>query len=561
MKLREKTLTIAGITLVGLIIILYVTSQVIIKSSFLKLEEEYTRENVERVLNAVSDSILTMNSTASDWAAWDDTYAFVEDRNWEYIENNLMDATLVNLRLNIMMFVNSSGGVVFKKAVDLDEETEVGFPESLDNHIFVNSYLLTHKDTGDFITGIILLPEGPLLIASQPILTSYDEGPIRGSLILGRYLNSAEIDRLEQMTQLSVSVHSIKNEMPPDFRDSLPVLEKDTIFVTPLDEEIVAGYTLLTDVYGESILVLRVDLPRDIYLQGKTTVNYFIVSLLLAGLVVGGLSLLLMESLILSRLTRLSTNVSMISKSDELSTRVDVTGNDELSNLAHEINTLLEAVEQSTRRVHESLKEKEILLREIHHRVKNNMQIISSLLNLQVAYIKDKETAEMFRDSQERIKAMALVHEKLYKSQDLANINFQEYIKDLVHDLSQSYRIMSGAISLTLDVEDVSLGVDTAIPLGLVINELVSNSLKHAFPGGRGSIRIALDSTEEGIVLTVSDNGVGIPEYVDFRHTESLGLNLVTILAEDQLGGEITLNRKDGTEFRIKIKEKKYFED
>jgi len=208
---------------------------------------------------------------------------------------------------------------------------------------------------------------------------------------------------------------------------------------------------------------------------------------------------------------------------------------------------------QAEEQIKASLREKEVLLKEIHHRVKNNMQIISSLLNLQSKYIKDSQLLEVFKDIQNRIHSMALVHENLYQSKDLASINIKEYIKSLTRSLVQSWRIGSSRITLKLDVENVSLGSDHAIPCGLIINELVSNSLKHAFPGKkRGEITVSLHPCDGNeIELVVKDDGVGIPEGIDFRNTQSLGLCLVTILAEDQLDGKIRVERTEGTEVSI----------
>ena len=199
-----------------------------------------------------------------------------------------------------------------------------------------------------------------------------------------------------------------------------------------------------------------------------------------------------------------------------------------------------------------SLKEKEVLLREIHHRVKNNMQIISSLLNLQSKCTDDRQLITAFRESQDRIRSMSLIHEKLYQSRDLARIDFDEYTRSLVDSLFHSYRIDTKKITPIIDVEGVSLGVDIAIPCGLIINELVSNSLKHAFPDGKGEVRIALHPTSENeIELAVIDNGVGIPGDIDFGTTKTLGLSLVSILAEDQLNGKIRIDRVKGTAFYI----------
>ncbi|MGD2249363.1 MAG: PAS domain S-box protein [Candidatus Methanofastidiosia archaeon] len=201
-----------------------------------------------------------------------------------------------------------------------------------------------------------------------------------------------------------------------------------------------------------------------------------------------------------------------------------------------------------------SLKEKEVLLREIHHRVKNNIQIISSLLNLQSRYIEDKKYAEMLKESQDRIRSMALIHEKLYQSKNLGDIDFGGYIDTLVKALFRSYGVNQEQVVPTVSVEGVSLEIDYAIPCGLIINELVSNVLRHAFPDGRGEIMITLRSIGDSIELKISDNGVGIPEDIDFRNTKSLGLHLVTILVEDQLGGEIHLDRRCGTTFTITFK-------
>jgi PAS domain S-box-containing protein len=209
-------------------------------------------------------------------------------------------------------------------------------------------------------------------------------------------------------------------------------------------------------------------------------------------------------------------------------------------------------------KIEASLKEKEILLREIHHRVKNNMQIISSLLGLTSGNIKDKKYVDMFRESQNRINSMSLIHEKLYRSKDLAKIELNEYIKDLANSNYQSRGVKPGTIVLNINIENVQLGIDRSIPFGLIINELITNSLKYAFPGDRkGEIKVSLHLIDENTFeLIVSDNGVGIPYDVDFRKTESLGLRLVTMLVENQLKGKIDLDRSKGTEFNIKFQGK-----
>ena len=210
-------------------------------------------------------------------------------------------------------------------------------------------------------------------------------------------------------------------------------------------------------------------------------------------------------------------------------------------------------------KIKESLREKEVLLKEIHHRVKNNLQVISSLLDLQSQHIQGQATLELFQESQNRVRAMALVHEKLYQSKDYASINFAEYIENLTSDLFQVYGMNAGNITLDLDIDEVSLNIDTAIPCGLIITELVSNALKYAFPNSRkGKITVVLNKgLDKSFTLIVKDNGVGFPVNFDFNSVKSLGLQLVKVLT-NQLDGLLKINHGIGTEVIISFSEMSY---
>ena len=199
-----------------------------------------------------------------------------------------------------------------------------------------------------------------------------------------------------------------------------------------------------------------------------------------------------------------------------------------------------------------SLQEKEVLLKEIHHRVKNNLQIISSLLNLQSKYINDPSALQMFIDSQNRVKSMALIHEILFRSRDITRIDFAEYIKTISVQIFRSYGVYSKRIGLEVRVKDIMLDVDTAIPCGLIVTELVSNSLKHAFVDGReGSITINLFTNDSyTLTLIVKDNGIGLPNHIDLQNVDSLGLKLVSALV-NQLAGNVDVDSTCGTTFMI----------
>ena len=213
------------------------------------------------------------------------------------------------------------------------------------------------------------------------------------------------------------------------------------------------------------------------------------------------------------------------------------------------INRELRQAEEQIKR---SLDEKVVLLKEVHHRVKNNLQIISSLLNLQMPYIKDSQAIELFKESQNRVISMALIHEKLYQSESLARIDLAEYIQSLTDNLFRSYGAAGRAVKLKIDAVGIALDIDTVIPCALIINELVSNALKHAFPdsrrpfGGTGEIRIDLHrDADNRFVLIVTDNGVGLPEGFAVQNCESLGLKLVGVLVK-QLRGVLHLGPGNG---------------
>ena len=204
------------------------------------------------------------------------------------------------------------------------------------------------------------------------------------------------------------------------------------------------------------------------------------------------------------------------------------------------------------RAIRESLKEKEVLLKEVHHRVKNNLQVISSLLHLQSQHTQDQTSVQMFRQSQDRVRSMAMIHERLYRSKDMAKVNFTEYIESLTTHLFSTHLVDTSRIQLAVDVHGIKLAIDAAIPCGLILNELISNCLKHAFRGRtQGRIRIDMHPVNEHeILLSVSDDGVGLPPGIEPQSGETFGMQLIADLV-DQLHGSVQVDRDAGTTVRI----------
>jgi two-component sensor histidine kinase len=208
--------------------------------------------------------------------------------------------------------------------------------------------------------------------------------------------------------------------------------------------------------------------------------------------------------------------------------------------------------------IKKSLQVKDMLLKEIHHRVKNNLMVISSLLNLQSRCIKDEASKSIFKDSQNRARSMAMIHELLYQSSDLKSINFGNYINKLTNELCSVYITDPNKIKLNMDIGDIMLDINTAIPLGLIVNELVSNSMKHAFPNNKqGKIDIKFNLDNGNYSMIVSDNGVGFPQDYNIENSDSLGLKIVNSLTE-QIDGEIKIEISNGSKFILNFKEETY---
>ena len=354
--LRQKTLLFVGATLVSLICILYISSKVIIMGNYRELEEQETHMDVSRALVALSNTIDELSALAVDYAAWDDTYEYIIDSNKNYIQSNYNDLTFSQNRLNLLLLIDPSGQVVYGKGFDLHADKEVPLPEDLWEHLAVGQPLVHQAGSESSIDGILLLAGGPMLVSSQPILTSEGEGPVRGKLIMGRYLDSREIDRLMVTTHLSLHIY-LYNEFQelPALQGARSLMSKELpIVIRPVNNELIEGYALVDDIYGQPGLVIKVSGPRLIYQQGLAGIRYYVVTLVAFGLVFAGLFMLLLDKTILLRLVQLNARIKSIGVNNDFSARVMIPGEDELTGMADAINGMLTALEQSRGELQES---------------------------------------------------------------------------------------------------------------------------------------------------------------------------------------------------------------
>jgi len=336
----------------GLIVALYAASRLVLLGSFAELEEREVQRNVGRVLSAVADDVSAVDQKCRNAATWDQAYAYIQNASPGFVKSEIGYGAFSDpavRRLNAEVYIRSSGRIIFGEGFDLAIQKETPIPKGLRDHLFAGSRLLAEGG----VSGIVSLPEGPMLVASRPILTTAGKGPIRGSLIMGRYLDAAEVNCLGERTHLSVTLLRLDDLLlPPDLLTATPPVNGQApILVRPLNAKTIGGYALLRDIYGKPLLALGVDIPREIYRRGQTSVLYFLISLAVAGLVFGLVTLVLLEKAVLSRLIKLGAYVTGIGESGDLSARVSLSGRDELSSLAGAINRMLEALQRSQQEI------------------------------------------------------------------------------------------------------------------------------------------------------------------------------------------------------------------
>ena len=347
MNLRKKILFIIVITFIILSGILYITSKYLLLESFSNLERNYTRENLIRAMNTMERVYSSLDTALFEWVPWDETCKFIQDRNEEYIRENLTDGPFIRERINIRIYTNSSGEFVYGKYFDLENNREISDKESFFRDLIANNRCLTeHKDIESSIKGIILLKEGPLAVTSRPILTTDYKGPIRGSVIIGRFLTDKEIKNICKEVHLNLSLFLLKDpEVPEEVLKNLA--RKEIVTIQTLNEKVISGYIILYDIYKKPVLVLKVDINRDIYKYGQKSIRYFLLSFLFIGVIVSLITLIFMDKFILSRLINLSSMLNTISKTGDLKERISLAGQDELTILAKSINEMLRAFEDS----------------------------------------------------------------------------------------------------------------------------------------------------------------------------------------------------------------------
>ncbi|MBI4782211.1 MAG: ATP-binding protein [Oscillatoriophycideae cyanobacterium NC_groundwater_1537_Pr4_S-0.65um_50_18] len=347
MRLRQKALLIVGTTLAGLNLALYAIASHIFVGSFQEVEQEKTRETVRNLVDTIDQINRQFSDRFADWSAWDDSYAFMAGEDPEFEKVNLNAESLANIRVNLILFIDLSGRVVYGTGFDLDTKRFTPVPPALQQHIKPGSALLQHSSPDDSHYGIITLPAASMMVAARPIVNSNGKGAIRGTLILGRYFNQQEVNSFPEIQRFSITVLPLNAApLPADFQAMRSQLSsQQPVAILPLSEKAIAGYTIMPDIQGKPALMLRINSPRTIYQQGQAAVRYLSWSILAADIGFTIITVIWLERLVLSRLTQLSREVGQVDIQQGLSARVSATGRDELAGLGAAINQMLQKLE------------------------------------------------------------------------------------------------------------------------------------------------------------------------------------------------------------------------
>lgn len=347
-SIGQRTLVVVFLTTMMLFSILFIASDILYTGDYTELENQSVEENVNRVSEALYLQTMALDTLCHDRACRDDICEFARDRNAGYIENNMGDETFTNTGVNLIAILDSSGQIIYKRAIDLDNLTDISLPQDLQDRLSAAG-LLQHSSMQDYASGAFLLDEHPMLIASRPIKTSQGEGLSAGTLIMGRFLESNLIRTISGATNLTITVLPLDYTGYPDELAG-QISEPDgnnAAVVQPLSGSSIAGYRLVEEVEGNPAFVLRIDMPRNIYNQGQKASAYLHISLFLICIVFFLVLLFAVNKTVLSRITMLSDRVNRIGSAGDTAGRVSLPGKDELSGLAGNINTMLESIERS----------------------------------------------------------------------------------------------------------------------------------------------------------------------------------------------------------------------
>lgn len=358
-SIRFKTLSLMTVCVFSLFVVITLVTTRIISNGFSSIENQKINENLGRVSDVYKFDLANLGTKMADWSAWDDTYRFIVDKNTSFKESNLVYSTLVNLKINYMIFVDTNGEIVESIGINDSTRGRLGeIPDDLKGLVFKDSALVTHLDETSQKTGLVMLNSGPLMFASRPIITSNGKGPVRGTVLFARYLDDEEIKGISDLTHLNVSAIRADKSLPQELsaiRDHLLLGESG--YIKTQSSSISSGFTMVKDFFGKPAVIFKIDYPRDITIQGYKSVTYFIYAFIIAGLVFIFVLEFFLTKFLINRIEELTREITEMGESGYHGQSVVIgREKDEIALLSTRINEVLYKLSSSRK---EALEERE----------------------------------------------------------------------------------------------------------------------------------------------------------------------------------------------------------
>jgi len=574
MKLRSNLVIVFAVTYLCLLGVLYISTTTVLLEGYQEIETADIQHLVDMGLSAFDHRVSDLDLINLGFAVKDDVYSFMQDQDVEHIETILLDAAFLGAKINLMLFVNNDNEILYGKAFDLTEEKEAPIPQGIYEHIYLNKLLTDHQGSDSKVHGILQIPEGLLLINSRPITASQEEAPIEGTLVIGRYLDSSEIEKMREYAGISLEIVDIyEAEEKIDFQSALREISDDNqIAIIRLHKNLIAGYSTINDIYGDPVLVLKVDTSRAIFSLGQTSVWYFLISFLIMGVGIGALAMLATDRVIISRLTKLEDEVSSIDPNTLELGQVEASGDDEISMLATSINGMPDAI----RRYRSLLKENERMAAigetaaMVGHDLRNPLQVIVGSIDLIKKRLNKRGDSSDGREIEkwvDKIDAQTDYMNKIVSdlqdySRNIKPTREEADVKSLLGDVVSSVDIHGDIdVSIVLDEGLPDISVDETLMKRLFTN-LVLNAVQAMPDGGSLSIRGSLRGND--VLISVEDTGVGIreenlneifkPLFTSKAKGTGFGLPVCKRIVDAQ-GGTISVESEEGvgSTFTVKL--------
>jgi signal transduction histidine kinase len=598
MSIRLKVLGAIVLSFFIFFAALFIGARSIILNSFEQLEADTSHSNAQRIMNVLQDNFNAMISTNLDWGHWDEPYAFIRGESTDFVETNLGVATMSNLDLNMMLFVDSDKNLLHAEVIDREINDFMPLPEGISEWLTEGSPFLNHSEKTSIVSGFVRIPNHLIMLTSVPILMNDAQGEISGSLVLGRFFDAPEVTELAEALQFDLQMLDYASpDLSAEAQSAKASLSSDNPINTEIvNEQTIAGFALITDVRGEPIAIIQANMPRDIYQRGLGTLNLLAAVLVGAGLIMGIASALALEGIVVNRLTKLSEEVDQIQESGgqtALAKRVTVSSKDELSRLSKNINTMLDRLEYNRRQLSEQNQALKVAYQEAEEATRLKSEFLSTMshelrtpLNAIVGYAgimlegvggeidgEARSMLENINESSEQL--LKLINDILDISKieagrlELVSENFA--VRPLIDTISSNLRVLAEQKRLSFDVD-----IDEKVPLLLVgdkdrLSQILINLLSNAFKfTDRGAVGLYVAWSEAGLLMRVRDTGIGIPphamQYIfdEFRQVDGtysrsyagtgLGLAIVKKLVE-AMDGTVTVDSRvgEGSVFTVNL--------